>query len=108
MTTKLTVNDLRPSVVAFAIEMERELRANARKGNRAAWRREFPADLIAHLSEELDELDTAAWELRRPGMRLDAIPARLAAVRSEAADVGNMAMMVADACGALDVPEGAE
>ena len=46
----------RASVAAFAIEMERELRANAHKGNRHGWRRDHPSDLLEHLTEEVGEV----------------------------------------------------
>lgn len=104
MREVLTVKDLRPSVVAFAIEMERELRANAHKGNRPAWRADPVDGLLNHLDDEVRELADVAY--RGPGPHMT--PLRLAAVREEAADVANMALMVADSVGALDLPEGAE
>ncbi len=78
--------DLRPEVLAFAAEMERNLRANDNKGG---WRGMRIGPLVRRLREETEELCEALILGDRP------------AIRSEAADVGNIAMMIADVSGAL-------
>jgi hypothetical protein len=93
----------RRAVVAFADAMERELRANAHKGG---WRECHHDALLARLVEETNELETALHAIGSGGA------ARLFPndpngpkwhnlVLSEAADVANFAMMIADVCDAL-------
>jgi hypothetical protein len=92
----------RPAVRWFAEAMERELRENDHKGT---WERCTLGYLAKRLREEVDELVVAAMDghveasagedgLRR-GPWTEADTAR---VLSEAADVGNFAMMIADVC----------
>lgn len=84
----------RPEVVAFANLMEAQLRANDHKGG---WRNDRAADLHSRLLEEAEELfDALNWRSAFLGA---ADPERIG---SEAADVANFAMMIADVCGALD------
>lgn len=83
----------RPEVVAFANLMEAQLRANDHKGG---WRGDTAAALHNRLLEEAEELfDALNW---RSAFLGDADPERIG---SEAADVANFAMMIADVCGAL-------
>ena len=87
MSDVLSVNDLRPEVLAFAYLMERELRKH---DDRPGWKDCRPDWLMGRLMEEVDELDTAIVGRFGPW-----------SVASEAADVGNFAMMVADVRGEL-------
>lgn len=86
--------------------MEAELRANDHK---PGWKGDRSLDLAYRAREEADELrdliwDTKSWtltpaQLDEPGRHgLKSLRQRIA---SEAADVGNMAMMAADVTGAL-------
>lgn len=105
---RLTLADCRPEVLAFALLMEQELRANDHK---PGWKDDRPLDLAWRVREEAQELYNVVWDATRFVTPLDA--ERLAAtprdglkslrqrIASEAADAGNMAMMVADTCGAL-------
>lgn len=83
----------RPAVVDFAHAMEARLAANDHKGG---WKEDSPAQLHARLVEEIAELEgehsvrSERWNPRR--------------ILAEAADVANFAMMIADVCGGLDVP----
>lgn len=76
---------LRPEVLAFAQAMENQLRANDHKGG---WKGCDYAWLFGRLLEEVKELER---EVTRDGEH----------ILSEAADVANFAMMIADVCGAL-------
>ena len=82
--------DVRTEVRAFAREMEDRLRANDYKGG---WKSEFPQWLIARIRDELEELNAAVDRIRANGLESDLVEN----VWHEAADVGNFAMMVADA-----------
>lgn len=72
--------ELRDSVLAFAAQMERKLRANDHKGG---WSNESPEWLLSRLREEVAELEQLVAS-GGPG------------VVGEAADVANFAMMVAE------------
>lgn len=93
----MTDLELRPEVAAFAQLMERELRANDHKGG---WAREHPGPLMDRLWEEARELSFYFG----PGSRGD-YATWAAQIGSEAADVANFAMMIADVCGALKETE---
>lgn len=84
---------LRPEVQRFAAAMERELRANDHKGG---WRNDAPGRLLRRLWQEADELARAL-----DAHKTDPSAETSARVASEAADVGNFAMMIADVCGGL-------
>jgi len=89
----LALGGLRPEVIAFACLMEHELRNNDHK---SGWKGESPLRLAKRVVEEADELkevafDADTWGAERFRER----------VGEEAADVANMAMMVADVCGCL-------
>lgn len=108
--TKLTLADCRPEVLAFALLMEAQLRANDHK---PGWKDDRPLDLAWRVREEamelfdivLDARNRTAEQLEAPGRHgLKSIRERIG---SEAADVANMAMMTADVSGALP-PVGAE
>lgn len=81
----------RPVVRAFAEAMERELRENEHKGGRDAWRKCYAEDLLDRVKEETNELAGEVCRLKPDPQR----------ALSEAADVANMAMMVADVLGGL-------
>ena len=83
---------VRPEVYAFALLMEHELRANDHK---PGWKNEKPALLINRVWDEAHELWDAIFPREDRTENKDRIG-------SEAADVANMAMMVADVCGCLD------
>lgn len=81
---------LRPEVLRFAQAMEEELRRNDHKGG---WKNMTDVSLILRIQEECDELKMVTWNDR---------PAR--EILSEAADVANFAMMLADNAGMMAVP----
>ncbi len=87
MSNVLSINDLRPEVLAFAYLMERELREH---DDREGWKDCGSGWLMERLMEEFDELEVAITERFPPR-----------SIGSEAADVANFAMMIADVCGAL-------
>jgi NTP pyrophosphatase (non-canonical NTP hydrolase) len=89
----------RPWVAAFADEMEAKLAQNRHKGDREGWINDSRTALIARLNEEVRELMRAC---QNAGTTQDA------AVISEAADVANFAMMIADVAGGLKPKPGAE
>lgn len=82
------MSERRAEVEAFADAMEAELRANDHK---TGWKDMQPDDLVAMLWDEVRELDVAVQHGSDPSV-----------IRSEAADVANFAMMVADVCGGLE------
>jgi NTP pyrophosphatase (non-canonical NTP hydrolase) len=86
----------RPEVRAFADLMEEKLRANDHK---PGWKSDHPEDLLWRLRQETEEL---AKELAA-GSRTS-FCAWTARTGSEAVDVANFAMMIADVCGALAPP----
>lgn len=77
--------ELRPVVLWFAQQMELKLRANDHKGG---WQDDEPEELAERISEELTELFVALKKRRAPQ--------NWKRVLKEAADVANVAMMVAD------------
>ena len=87
----------RREILAFAVLMEIELRANDHKGG---WKADKPFPLSYRVLEEAAELQRAAYLYHPPGSAFFDGRER-ANVASEAADVANMAMMVADVCQAL-------
>lgn len=92
----------RPELLAFVRAMEDKLRKNEHKGG---WKDESPFDLLDRVVDEIDELDKAIqnhpWT--SDGEHKDSPEAREASrnVLSEAADVANFCMFVADVCGSL-------
>lgn len=80
--------EIRPVVLAFALAMERKLRAH---DDRPGWKDEPNDYLIARLREEMVELAAALDRGRH--VPLDIV--------GEAADVANFAMMIADNSGLL-------
>ncbi len=83
--------ELRPEVLAFAQAMERKLREHDETRGRRGWSSAQPDWLMLRLTEETGELARAVRRTRRGPLILD-----------EAADVGNLAMMVADVAGVLE------
>lgn len=88
----------RPEVRAFADLMERQLRANDHK---PGWDHDVAEDLLLRLRQETQELAEAI----APGSRTTTKAWRQQ-VGTEAADVANFAMMIADVCGALQATGG--
>lgn len=132
MKKDLTIADCRPEVVAFAVLMERELRLNDHKGGwKKDDAYQLAKHMVAEAIELRDALQEKLYEpiyreatpeeINQPGrhrmyvttsgqprkvMIADHLeyrpwtaPARVA---SEAADLANMAMMVADVCGGFN------
>lgn len=85
MTTDLK---LRPSVRRFAEQMERNLRKHDRDRGRRGWIHDNPWDLFGRAHQELAELEAELPTFSRSGNASNAY--------KEAADVANMAMMVAE------------
>lgn len=78
-------------VEAFKQAMLRKLKKNQHKGNRPGWMKDNNQALQRRVVEEVNELgDELMLPIERPEAILD-----------EAADVANMAMMVADSSGAI-------
>jgi NTP pyrophosphatase (non-canonical NTP hydrolase) len=88
---------VRPEVLAFAQAMEVELRENDGKGG---WEDCGTEWLLHRMTEERREL-TEAVKRRHAALGATSKRETAAAVLSEAADVANFAMMIADVCGAL-------
>lgn len=85
----------RREVMDFAVLMERELRNNDHKGG---WKECDAYELAQRVTEEANELLPEALQasIHSP------VPSEFRdSVGEEAADVANMAMMVADVCGCL-------
>ena len=89
MKTRLTINDCRPEVLAFAVLMELKLRYNDHK---EPWAGLGIVELKRLMAIEVEELDDASDG--DPDDDSDNIAL-------EAADVANFAMMIADNCGGL-------
>jgi NTP pyrophosphatase (non-canonical NTP hydrolase) len=111
MRDPIKIDDCRSEVLQFAVLMERELRRNDHKG-RTGWKNCRPLDLIERVRGEAEELrdlvrDNQVGTLAQPDLDCKrhewARPLRTD-IGSEAADVANMAMMVADVCGCLSPP----
>ncbi|KFC64011.1 hypothetical protein FG93_05521 [Bosea sp. LC85] len=94
--TTLGLKDCRPEVLSFALLMERELRANDHK---SGWKGDCPDTLAERVEEEAEELRRASIDWM--GHVAHSERPLSEAVAEEAADVANMAMMVADVCNAL-------
>lgn len=114
MARKKAPVKLRPVVQAFAEAMEEELQKNDYKGG---WWDDHPRELLSRVVEELAELVplVSGDKLIVPLLEIVADrlcdesphsvgpdrPQKPRRIRSEAADVANMVMMVADAARAL-------
>ncbi len=86
--------ELRPEVAAFAQAMEAQLRANDHK---PGWIDDHPRELLTRMDDEAVELrQVVRCLLGRSPLTSPST------VLSEAADVANFAMMVADVCGGLE------
>jgi hypothetical protein len=96
--------EVRYQVAAFALLMERELRANDHKGG---WDTCDTSWLLKRIEEEAKELRAADPDRVRYPYGTDVINdtgKRADLVESEAADVANFAMMVADVAVGLERP----
>lgn len=92
---------LRPEVLAFAVLMERQLRANDHK---PGWKGDHWTALLHRLREETQQLEdrlthAAYADYSDRGARVFHDPAQISAERT--AHVANFAMMIADVCGAI-------
>jgi len=100
-------------VLAFARVMEQMLEKNRHKGNREGWQNEQPSDLVEHMFKEAaevnDEVTAFLAKLREEvgpvmknlqGLELQVL---IQKILHECADLANLAMMVADRCGGLEV-----
>lgn len=76
----------------FVALMEAELHANTRKGDRPGWLSMSPSAVLLEIYWHTAKLSAAV-------KNNDA-----ALIREHSADVANMAMMLLDVCGGLDVP----
>lgn len=85
----------RREVLDFAVLMERELRANDFKGG---WSRDTAVSLCRRVQEEAQEL---SQEMPHHAQQRNLPIDKRRKIAEEAADVANMAMMVADVCGCL-------
>lgn len=79
------MEELRPEVLRMAQGMERRLREYDETRGRTGWKQCNMAQLVDHLREEVNELIDAVID-----------ESGSVVVWAEAADIGNMAMMVAD------------
>jgi len=97
------MNEYHPSVIAMADAMQEKLEANADKkgwpseGGKRGWKQPACTHqfLLRKLREESEELALAVMLYKVEGAPLND-------VRLEAADVANIAMMIADNLGAYD------
>lgn len=92
----LTASATWPIVAWFAGEMEKQLALpkNRAKGDAEAWRKDHPYALLNRLAQEKCELNDALDELTRN--REQPRSERLLQIIREAAEVANVAMMIAD------------
>lgn len=74
----------------FVAMMERELHANARKGDRPEWLKMTPAIGMLEIYYHASKLQKAVKHRNAEG------------IREYAADVANMSMMIVDVCGLLE------
>lgn len=88
------LSSVRREVLVFARAMEEKLKANEHKGG---WKNEHPFDMLERVVDEIDELDVALQALDSDRSSAE----KVAKVLSEAADVANFCMFVADVVGAL-------
>jgi hypothetical protein len=103
----LTLEGCRPQVRAFALLMERELRANDHKGGWRACAREWLAKRARQETKELKRAvrEAVVIEDATRGLSDGPMIAARNRIAEEAADVANFAMMVADKFGCLDPGE---
>lgn len=96
----LTLKDLRPELAAFALAMERRLREH--DSSKPGWKDADPFWLLGKLNEQLGDLCHALMKFfesagNAPSVRRTVRLLDVAAwIAVEAADVANMAMMIAD------------
>jgi NTP pyrophosphatase (non-canonical NTP hydrolase) len=86
-------NEVLRCTSAFRKAMNSKLFLNQHKGNRNGWKMDDPYDLLIRVREETEELAKALDSDNKTE------------ILQEAADIANMAMMVADAYDALHVPK---
>ena len=84
----MTMEQLRPEVAWFALQMEMKLRKNDHKGG---WQDDSLRALLRRLKDELGELHWELIDRAHAGHDLN-----IELVIDEATDVANFAMMIAD------------
>jgi len=89
---KLTIDDVRPEVITFAIKMERKLRENDHKGG---WLNDYYDYLITRLEDEVEELKIAY----KKGNGV------LTGIASECCDIANYAIRDTKTAGADGIIE---
>lgn len=96
----------RTEVLKFAEAMEVELKENDYKGG---WKNCELSFLVEKLAEETEELIEVSERLKglecNQFITKEELKGQRERILSEAADVGNIAMMIADICGALQETE---
>lgn len=100
-----TLKEKWPTVEKFAKQMRQKLEDNKEKGSDGTWTSDSLPSLLSRLKEEVEELETVINQRERLPMNFEASKALFdqmtQAIIKEAADVGNMAMMIADTTGKL-------
>lgn len=81
---------IRPTLASFVVEMELVLRLHDSRKGKDSWLDTHPLVLIAKLTEEVGELSVAVLNTKSPQE-----------IKREAADVGNLAFMIAHKSGNL-------
>jgi hypothetical protein len=106
MSKDLKLEEMDWTLAAFSREMWKELKANRRKGDRAGWLACHPMQLVMEVFHHAAKLHAAVLELKKlPSSEAGYTRSHFRdLVREYAADTANMAMMVADSVGVLNVP----
>ncbi len=95
----LDFSDIRPEIMAFALLMEKELRALDYQGG---WRIDQAHDLARRVKDEANELLAVTGFCLRPPVSTPIPPDIRQRVAQEAADVATAAMTVAEVAGCLE------
>jgi hypothetical protein len=91
-----------PYAGRFAVEMERQLRSHAERGNRAGWMAAAPEALMGAIFEQADKLSNLLFHWDPRNGFSDA--GERAMILKRCAHIANFTMMVADRFGALPEP----
>lgn len=99
------LKEMWPTVDKFAKQMREKLQENEEKGNDGAWHSSSVESLLDRLKEEVEELEKVIHQRNHLPMNFKNAQAlheeMTKEIVREAADVGNMAMMIADVVGGL-------
>ncbi len=102
---KPTLRETWPTVDKFANHMRLKMEENKDKGSDGTWQGDSIEELLSRLKEEVGELEAVIEKRSRLPMQFKnsqpLFDEMTDAIVSEAADVGNFAMMVADKAKAL-------